>query len=105
MSIDILKIDIKCLFIYNDRKEDDNVEGKLRNRLFDLLKQRELELGRSISQAELAREINVSPSVIRRWLNNEVTRFDARMVEGLCRVLDCQVGDLLYIEAAENDAA
>ena len=74
------------------------MEGKLKNRLFTLKREYEMKNNTSISQKELAEKAGVSESVIRRWLRNEVRRFDAAVIEGLCRVLECKVGDLLYLE-------
>lgn len=79
------------------------MEGKLKNNLFTLLKNRELELGREISKSELAREVDASPSVIRRWLDNDVTRFDAKLIEGFCRFLECDISDLLYLEPVNSN--
>jgi DNA-binding Xre family transcriptional regulator len=76
--------------------------GKVRNRLFLLLNEKERQLGRSITQTELAEELHVTNSIISRWMRNKVERFDAPMIEKLCAYFNCQVGDLLYIEEVEN---
>jgi DNA-binding Xre family transcriptional regulator len=75
------------------------MKGKLKNRLFSLLRKRELELGRPITQLELAQKIQVSEQVVSRWVRNEVTRFDADIVEKICAEFDIDAGDLLYIDA------
>jgi DNA-binding Xre family transcriptional regulator len=75
--------------------------GKLKNRLFVLLNEKERELGRNIPQAELARELGTTTSTISRWMGNRIERFDAPVVEKMCDYFKCKVGDLLYIDESE----
>jgi DNA-binding Xre family transcriptional regulator len=71
---------------------------KLKNRLLVLIHEKELKEGRRIKQAEIAREINVANHTIGSWIRNDVTKFEAHIIEGLCAYFECQVGDLLYLE-------
>ncbi|MFN8531258.1 MAG: helix-turn-helix transcriptional regulator [Anaerolineae bacterium] len=63
--------------------------------LLSIKEQRE---NRRITQLEVANTIGVSTQTILRWMHNDVTRFDADVVEKLCDYFGCEVGDLLYLE-------
>jgi DNA-binding Xre family transcriptional regulator len=75
---------------------------KLRNRLLILLHEKERKEGKRIKQAELARAVGVSSPTIAAWLTNDVTKFEAHIIEGLCAYFECSVGDLLYLEEANE---
>jgi len=79
------------------------MRGKLRNSLFSLIRKRELELGRQVTQIELAEKLHVSEQVVSRWVRNEVTRFDAEIVEKICAEFNIDAGDLLYIEPVSSE--
>ena len=49
---------------------------------------------RNISIAEVARESGVARITLQGWANNTVTRFDAPVINALCKYFDCQPGDL-----------
>src|SRR5262245_19512541 len=81
-------------------------EPKLRNRLVDLLREKQKREGRKITYTEIANAAFTSVNVISQWAKNNVTRFDAPIVVRLCLYFECQVGDLLYLETidSENDS-
>jgi DNA-binding Xre family transcriptional regulator len=79
------------------------MHGKLKNRLFVLIRKREIELGRPVTQIELAEKLGFSEQLISRWVHNEVTRFDAEIVEKICAEFDCDLNDLLYLEPVRKD--
>jgi DNA-binding Xre family transcriptional regulator len=79
------------------------MEGILKNRLFHLMREYEFRTGSELTQKALAERVGVSESVIRRWVKNEIRRFDADIVEGFCKVLDCDVSDLLYLEQVSTN--
>lgn len=64
-----------------------------------LVTDKERQIGRRLTQKEIAQAINVSEPVIGRWMKNQVTQFDADVIEGLCAYFGCEVGDLLYLDA------
>jgi putative transcriptional regulator len=72
---------------------------KLKNRFFVLLNEKERLLGRRIPQSEVANEIGVTKNTITNWVKNDLDKLDVEVVEKLCVYFDCQVGDLLYLEA------
>jgi DNA-binding Xre family transcriptional regulator len=78
------------------------MKHKLRNRLLILLHEKERKEGKRIKQAELARAVGVSSPTIAAWLINDVTKFEAHIIEGLCEYFECSVGDLLYLEDANE---
>ena len=70
---------------------------RLRNRLLEFLTEKERKEGRRIRQAEVARAINVSPSTIGGWLQQETKRVDENVLIGLCEYFGCKIEDLIYI--------
>lgn len=63
-----------------------------------------LELGRSLTNREIAEVIGVSTNALSRWFSGDVTRFDADVLDALCRYFDCRVGDLLeYVPDEEPE--
>ncbi|MBE2269002.1 MAG: helix-turn-helix transcriptional regulator [Anaerolinea sp.] len=70
---------------------------KLQNRLFELLSDKERREKRRITQSEVAEAVDVSLHTIIRWMRNDVTKFEAPIVERLCDYFGCEVGDLLYL--------
>lgn len=77
---------------------------KLKNRLLFLLTERERKLGKRIPQSEVARVVGVSNNTITNWIHNNVTKYEAPIVERLCDYFDCDLGDLLYFETIEDDS-
>jgi DNA-binding Xre family transcriptional regulator len=78
-------------------------QRKLKNRLLELIHERESKIGRRIRQHDIAAFAEVRDHTITAWIHNEVTRFDARVVERLCDYFQCDVGDLLYFEETYVD--
>ncbi len=73
-------------------------KNKLRNRILLLVTEKERNIGRRITQKEIALDIGVSEQLIGRWMKNKVKQFDGETVEKLCTYFNCDVGELLYIE-------
>ncbi len=74
----------------------------LRNRLFLLINEKERRVGRKISYAEISEETGIGISVLSRWVQNKVDRFDGHVVVRLCDYFECDLSDLLYIDRSEN---
>jgi len=72
--------------------------SKLRNRILILVTEKERNLGRRITQKEIAQNIGVSEQLIGRWMKNKVKQFDGETIEKLCAYFNCDVGELLYID-------
>jgi DNA-binding Xre family transcriptional regulator len=91
------------VLIYNGEKEK-QMAYVVNNRLFELIKQKELKEGRNITLTELAEDIGVSVQLIGRWLNKEnpVERFDAQVIVKICTYFGVDIADLLYLEFEED---
>jgi DNA-binding Xre family transcriptional regulator len=75
------------------------LSAKVKNRFLTLLGYKEQQLGRRIRNKEIAEAVGVNEHTIARWLNNEVQKIDVPVLEAFCDYFECDVGDLLYIEA------
>jgi DNA-binding Xre family transcriptional regulator len=73
-------------------------ERRLKNRLLQLIHERESKIGKRIKQHDIAEFAEVKDHTISAWVKNKITRFDAKVVESLCDYFQCDVGDLLYFE-------
>jgi DNA-binding Xre family transcriptional regulator len=78
--------------------------GKLHSRFLILLTEKERREGRRIRNVEIAAATGVSLQLVGRWMRNEVTKFEAPILEKFCDYFDCDVGDLLYIEKEQKPA-
>jgi putative transcriptional regulator len=78
-------------------------ERKMKNRLFELIRQQELKEGRRITQKEIAEFADVTEHNIGKWIRNEMTRYDTKVVERICGFFDCDLSDLLYFEFSDED--
>src|SRR5690606_119756 len=78
---------------------------KVRNRLLELIQERERQIGRRIKQRDIAQFVGVSDRTIISWIRNEVTRFDGNVIEGLCAYFNCDISDLLYFEWVDGETA
>ena len=58
--------------------------------------------GERLSQRSLAEKADVAVTTVHRLYNNTVRRFDADVLEKLCLVLDCEIGDLLVLQEAAD---
>jgi len=71
----------------------------LRSNLKQLLAKKEVELGRRITQQELAALTHLNRNTITRWMGPEpFERFESAPVIKLCTVLGCAIGDLVVID-------
>jgi DNA-binding Xre family transcriptional regulator len=76
----------------------------LKNRLLDLMHQKEDAVGRRITQAEIARATGLPENTISRWVNTGIVkRVEHEVVLKLCEYFGCNIGDLLYIDWDEPD--
>ncbi|MBI5930205.1 MAG: helix-turn-helix transcriptional regulator [Chloroflexi bacterium] len=73
-------------------------EFALKNRLFQLINEKENRLGHKITYADISAATGIGMSVLSRWVNNKVERFDASTVIRLCQYFECDLSDLLYID-------
>lgn len=70
----------------------------MKNRLWLLLVQKYGSKENMPTQEWLAEQMELTDNQLYRWIHNRVSRFDQKPVTNICRFLDCQVGDLLYVD-------
>ena len=64
----------------------------VKSTLFQFWKQKELELGRTISITEVSNATGLHRDTIRRLLDDETTRFDKPVISGLCKFFEVPPG-------------
>lgn len=74
----------------------------VKNRLLELMQERERKLGRRLRQHDIAVFANVSDHTIIHWIRNETSRFDGETIERLCAYFNCDIADLLYFELVDD---
>lgn len=53
---------------------------------------------RGVTRYELAKRTGIQYQIIDNYYKNRVKRYDGYVLERICTVLDCDVGDILKIE-------
>jgi putative transcriptional regulator len=76
---------------------------KIKNRLFELIREKELKTGRRITQKAIAEFAGVSEHTMINWLRNDMTRYETNVVERICDYFDCDLCELLYFEVTYTD--
>lgn len=72
--------------------------GKVINCFRILLSQKATKQQQNIALLDVQRETGIAWSTLNSWANNQVTRFDAPIIQALCEYFEYQVGDLLIFE-------
>lgn len=77
---------------------------KVKNRLLELIQQKELKLGKRLTLKEVAVGAKVSERLVIRWLDSEdhQSRFDEHAIVGFCRYFECGIADLLALVEADE---
>jgi len=78
---------------------------RLRNRVLLFLTDKEKRERRRITQSEIARAINVSPTTIGAWIREDVTKIEEHVLLGLCDYFGVTFDQLLYVEDSDEAAA
>jgi putative transcriptional regulator len=69
------------------------------NRFGILLAAKRSQEKRNISVIEVSTVTGIAPKTLRAWASNTVTRFDAPVIDALCRYFGVQPGELFeYVE-------
>jgi transcriptional regulator with XRE-family HTH domain len=76
----------------------------VRNRLLELVTERERRLGRRMRLRDIAEFVGITDNTITSWIRNEVTRFDSNVIEGFCNYFEIDLADLLYFEWIEDES-
>lgn len=53
--------------------------------------------------SELAEQTGLQRNSISAMYNNTATRYDAKSIAAICTALDCEVGDLLVLDADSSE--
>lgn len=69
----------------------------MQSRLKVLVAEKELRERRRIGLRTIAKEAGVSLPTVQRLMNNTIRRVPVEDLGALCRWLDCDVGDVLYM--------
>lgn len=69
------------------------------NRIKILIAEKELREHRKLPYRTIADETGISLSTINDYLNQNIGRYDKRVLEAFCRYFNCQPGDLLVYSA------
>ena len=69
----------------------------INNRLSLLIAEKRIQARRTISIAEIAQDTGIARKTLMAWANNTVTRFDAPVIEALCRYFNVKPGDLFEL--------
>ena len=72
----------------------------MKNRLLELISQKQVEENRMLTAAQVARESGVHRFTINNWLSGDVARVDEVTAMKLCRYFECDLSDLVYIDWA-----
>jgi putative transcriptional regulator len=78
------------------------VANKIVNRFRILLAQKATTAQQNIALMDVQRGTGIAWSTLNAWANNQVTRYDAPVIQALCDYLECQVGDLIVLERDTN---
>lgn len=70
----------------------------LKNRLLELIQERERKINRRIKLKDLAVFVGVTNHTITSWIRNDVRKYEAHIIEGLCDYFNCDINDLLSFE-------
>ncbi len=72
--------------------------GKIENHFRILLAKKATKQKQNITLMDVQRGTGIAWSTLNSWANNQVTRYDAPVIQALCDYFNCQVGDLLVYE-------
>jgi putative transcriptional regulator len=73
------------------------------NRFALLLAEKGMKEKRRVSIAEVSRKTGIAERTLQSWARNDVTRYDAPVIEALCTYFGCQVGELIIHEATQAE--
>lgn len=72
-------------------------------RINSLIGEKQAKTNRSVTQAEVAEYVGLSPQAFSKWVNNDVRSYSAEVLDKLCEFFECEPGDILY--RAKDEAA
>lgn len=82
---------------YNVNMEINYNSFMIRNRFNELLREKLKRENRQASLRQISFELELPYKTVHAWAHDEITRYDAVMVEKLCRYFGVAVGELLEL--------
>lgn len=70
----------------------------IKNQFLALLAKKEAAENRRIAIAEVARETGIDQRTLGKWSKNIIERYDAPVIDALCKYFNCTPGDLIIQE-------
>jgi DNA-binding Xre family transcriptional regulator len=80
------------------------MKRRLRNKVLELLMEKEKKLGRRIKFIEISEATGLANSIVSRWMNGKIERFDSEVLEKLGDYFECDLQDILFFEMVEDEA-
>jgi len=74
----------------------------MKNRLFELIQEKQQQERRIISASDVARESGVHRFTINNWLKGDISRVDEVTAIKLCQYFKCDLSELVYIEGLKE---
>lgn len=68
----------------------------VQNRLLALMGELQAKTNKSVTQADVAEYIGMTPQAFSKWIRNDVKSYSVDTLDRLCEYFDCEVGDILY---------
>lgn len=74
----------------------------VKNRVLALMGEKQARENRPINGAIVAREVGLTRQAISKWIKGDISHFSSDTIIALCKYFECEIGDLLYIEAVNK---
>jgi DNA-binding Xre family transcriptional regulator len=66
------------------------------NRILALMGELQAKKNVSVTQADVAQYVGMTPQAFSKWVNNDIRSYSVDVLDKLCEYFDCEVGDILY---------
>lgn len=73
----------------------------IKTNFVELFLRKQSKEGKRLSLQDMHKETGLSWSTLQRWENENVTRFDAKVLDEMCKYFSCSVCDLVQYVADE----
>lgn len=68
----------------------------MENRILALMGELQAKNNVSVTQADVAQYVGMTPQAFSKWVNNDIRSYSVDILDKLCEYFDCEVGDILY---------
>lgn len=73
------------------------------SRVVELMAEKQMREKRLITSTTIMEETGLTRPTVLAWIRSDLRRFDADTGVALCKFFDCEIGDLLVLENAEEN--